>query len=221
MKWWTNSPRWTLNRSFQGNRKTLYQKETKQKHLCASLHNSKTARGGLWVELHTEPCFTGSLWFSPAYVLLPPPLLLLFSSAWRLSGSTSATRCQHWEVLAKANRLADSQINHSRHLKCRRTVQELSCLWTTDANNKYDCEYQHEHGNRTLTLYPEDLMCTPLFVNVDFILMKKDRSRVLSGARRLGLLDSTEEENKTHKPLLHLMSSIIFKSDYTTFIYLF
>lgn len=42
-----------------------------------------------------------------------------------------------------------------------------------------------------LTLYPDDLMCTPLFVSVDFILTKKDRSRVLSGARRLGLLDST------------------------------
>lgn len=42
-------------------------------------------------------------------------------------------------------------------------------------------------------------MCTPLFVSVDFILMKKDRSRVLSGARRLGLLDSTEERNTRNK----------------------
>lgn len=42
-------------------------------------------------------------------------------------------------------------------------------------------------------------MCTPLFVRVDFILMKKDRSRVLSGARRLGLLDSTEERKKKKK----------------------
>ncbi len=48
-----------------------------------------------------------------------------------------------------------------------------------------------------LTLYPEDLMCTPLFVSVDFILMKKDRSRVLSGARRLGLVDSTEKPEHT------------------------
>lgn len=39
-------------------------------------------------------------------------------------------------------------------------------------------------------------MCTPLFVSVDFIRMKKDRSRELSGARRLGLLDSTAD-NKT------------------------
>lgn len=51
-----------------------------------------------------------------------------------------------------------------------------------------------------LTLYPEDLMCTPLFVSVDFIRMKKDRSRELSGARRLGLLDSTERKTTTtHK----------------------
>lgn len=54
-------------------------------------------------------------------------------------------------------------------------------------------------GDQNLTLYPEDLMCTPLFVSVDFILMKKDRSRVLSGARRLGLLDSTEEPNTRKK----------------------
>lgn len=38
-------------------------------------------------------------------------------------------------------------------------------------------------------------MCTPLFVSVDFIRMKKDRSRELSGSRRLGLLDSTVENN--------------------------
>lgn len=44
-----------------------------------------------------------------------------------------------------------------------------------------------------LTLYPEDLMCTPLFVRVDFIRMKKDRSRELSGDKRLGLLDSTAQ----------------------------
>ena len=52
-----------------------------------------------------------------------------------------------------------------------------------------------------LTLYPEDLMWTPLLVSVDFILMKKDRSRVLSGARRLGLLDSTatHRHTQTHR----------------------
>lgn len=54
-------------------------------------------------------------------------------------------------------------------------------------------------GDQNLTLYPEDLMCTPLFVSVDFILMKNDRSRVLSGAKRLGLLDSTEERNTRKK----------------------
>lgn len=54
-----------------------------------------------------------------------------------------------------------------------------------------------------VTLYPEDLMCTPLFVSVDFIRMKKDRSRVLSGARRLGLLDSTDKhkQNRTQRKL--------------------
>lgn len=50
-----------------------------------------------------------------------------------------------------------------------------------------------------LTLYPEDLMCTPLFVSVDFIRMKKDRSRELSGARRLGLLDSTATKTDNTK----------------------
>lgn len=43
-------------------------------------------------------------------------------------------------------------------------------------------------------------MCTPLFVSVDFIRMKKDRSRELSGDRRLGLLDSTGED-KRHKDI--------------------
>lgn len=63
----------------------------------------------------------------------------------------------------------------------------------------HELDYRRESDNN-LTLYPEDLMCTPLFVSVDFIRMKKDRSRLLSGARRLGLLDSTEKQ-KTHKHL--------------------
>lgn len=47
-------------------------------------------------------------------------------------------------------------------------------------------------------------MCTPLFVSVDFIRTKKDLSRVLSGARRLGLLDSTKGHKHTKvKRLLH------------------
>lgn len=46
-----------------------------------------------------------------------------------------------------------------------------------------------------LTLYPEDLIWMPLLVSVDFIRMKKERSRVLSGDRRLGLLDSTAGTN--------------------------
>lgn len=36
-------------------------------------------------------------------------------------------------------------------------------------------------------------MCTPRLVRVDFIRMKKERSRVLSVVSRLGLVDSTEE----------------------------
>lgn len=39
-------------------------------------------------------------------------------------------------------------------------------------------------------------MCTPLFVRVDFIRMKKDLSKELSGARRLGLLDSTGKQQR-------------------------
>lgn len=41
-------------------------------------------------------------------------------------------------------------------------------------------------------------MWTPLLVSVDFIRIKKERSRVLSGDRRLGLLDSTAETNNKH-----------------------
>lgn len=49
-----------------------------------------------------------------------------------------------------------------------------------------------------LTLYPDDLMCTPRLVSVDFIRMKKERSRVLSVVSRLGLVDSTEEYKNIH-----------------------
>lgn len=50
-----------------------------------------------------------------------------------------------------------------------------------------------------LTLYPDDLMWTPRLVRVDFIRMKKDRSRVLSVVSRLGLAVSTEEQKKKKK----------------------
>lgn len=53
-----------------------------------------------------------------------------------------------------------------------------------------------QSSSSSLTLNPEDLMWTPLLVSVDFIRMKKERSRMLSGDRRLGLFDSTAETNK-------------------------
>lgn len=55
-----------------------------------------------------------------------------------------------------------------------------------------------------LTLYPDDLMCTPRLVRVDFMRMKKDRSRVLSVVSRLGLVVSTEEEKNTDTCDFHL-----------------
>lgn len=47
-------------------------------------------------------------------------------------------------------------------------------------------------------------MCTPRLVRVDFIRMKKERSRVLSVVSRLGLVDSTEEYKNTHTRDLEL-----------------
>lgn len=47
------------------------------------------------------------------------------------------------------------------------------------------------------TLYPEDFMCTPRLVRVDFIRMKKERSRLLSVVSRLGLVASTRVETTT------------------------
>lgn len=71
-------------------------------------------------------------------------------------------------------------------------------MWLELETTEPDCgDHTRRESDANLTLYPEDLMCTPLFVSVDFILMKKDRSRVLSGARRLGLLDSTEKPKDT------------------------
>lgn len=59
-------------------------------------------------------------------------------------------------------------------------------------------EHADNHPHASFTLYPEDLMWTPLLVSVDFIRTKKERSRELSGDRRLGLLDSTAETNNKH-----------------------
>lgn len=59
-------------------------------------------------------------------------------------------------------------------------------------------EHADNHPRPSFTLYPEDLMWTPLLVSVDFIRTKKERSRELSGDRRLGLLDSTAETNNKH-----------------------
>lgn len=58
-----------------------------------------------------------------------------------------------------------------------------------------------------LTLYPDDLMCTPRLVRVDFIRMKKDRSRVLSVVSRPGLVVSTEEEKNTYTCDFHLCTA--------------
>ncbi len=89
-------------------------------------------------------------------------------------------------------------------LKYQILANYLAWLWHHSVIN-YDIRLKwvfisfrtrQQSSSSSLTLNPEDLMWTPLLVSVDFIRMKKERSRILSGDRRLGLFDSTAETNK-------------------------
>ncbi len=81
-------------------------------------------------------------------------------------------------------------------LKYQILANYLAWLWHIILSLTMILDWSEFSSSSSLTLNPEDLMWTPLLVSVDFIRMKKERSRILSGDRRLGLFDSTAETNK-------------------------